>query len=292
MLNPVGSRRQTVALILLGSAVLLIASLLGWIFRAPASDGLSPISRASERHQALDCASIDRRNLLVILLLGQSNAANHGQTRGDPVANVFSFHDGHCYRAADPLPGATGDGGSVWMRLAPHLLRPGQVDAVLLAPLAVNSTSISQWNAHPLLLEGLQRMVGQLTHAGFHASMVLWHQGEAESFKGTSGDAYREGFAQMLQRLRQLGVDATVWVALATRCQARSNTAVHAAQAELPRLHAGTRAGPDLDRLFDPYHRYDGCHFSTPGLEAAALAWRSAIAEGLAAQAPVGVQTR
>src|SRR4051812_7416200 len=47
----------------------------------------------------------------VFLVLGQSNAANHGETRHRADGNVFAF-DGKLYEAEDPLPGATGDGGS------------------------------------------------------------------------------------------------------------------------------------------------------------------------------------
>lgn len=264
---------------LLGGGLLVVAAgALWWVLRPSPPALLAPLALPSERQREIDCAVIGQRKVLVILLLGQSNAGNHGQTRAEPVADVFNFYDGRCYVAADPLPGASGDGGSVWMRLAPRLLRPGQIDAVLLAPLAVNSTSIEQWNRHPLLLEGLQRLVGQLRQRGFEVAQVLWQQGEAESFKGTSADAYRLGFAEMLGRLRGLGVDAPVWVAQATRCQQRSNAAVHAAQGELPGLLAGVRAGPDVDRLFDPVYRHDGCHFSARGLEAAAQAWATAIA--------------
>lgn len=279
MLTHAGPGRQRLLWILLGGVSLAIAAALWWARRPSPDSELTPIAGLTALHREVDCGSIERSRLLVLLVLGQSNAANHGQTRAGPAAGVFGFHEGRCFEAADPLPGASGDGGSVWTRLAPQLLQPGQVDAVLLVPLAVNSTSIEQWNRHPVLLGGLQRLLGQLNNSGFRVSKVLWHQGEAESFKDTSGEAYREGFTRWLERLRGLGVDAPVWVARATRCQTRGNAAVSAVQAELPGQLAGVRAGPELDRLFDTHHRYDGCHFSSAGLTAAAQAWRAAIAD-------------
>lgn len=237
-----------------------------------------PITRADARHPTVDCASLVRDETKVIMVLGQSNAANHGERAGPITSGVHSFHLGQCFQARDPLPGATGQGGSVWTHLAPRFLDPPRVRSVLLVPMAVTSTSIAQWNAHPALVDGLAQTVEALRVEGFLPDLVLWHQGEAESFKGTGAEDYRDGFARWLHRLRQLGVDAPVWVARATRCQQLRNDAVRAQQAALPALFRGVHAGPDLDALFDPSHRHDGCHFSVVGLEAAAQAWWNAIA--------------
>lgn len=236
-----------------------------------------PIESPSAQHREVDCGALPRKNLLVVLVLGQSNAANHGETRAMPREPIYSFFGGRCFAASDPLPGASGQGGSVWTRLAPTLLQPGAVDAVLLVPWAAGSTSIRAWNQHPQLVEGLGEVLRKLKLAGFEVGMVLWHQGEMESFKGTTGEAYQAAFAQWLSRLRGHGVAAPVWVAQATRCQQQENASVKAAQQRLPDQLQGVRAGPDLDRLFDPMNRYDGCHFSEAGLEAAAQAWRASI---------------
>lgn len=255
-------------------AVAAGAALFLWLRPAPLS---APITRADARHRQVACESLVRAQTRVILVLGQSNAANHGESAGPATPGVFSFHDGHCYAARDPLPGASGQGGSVWTRLAPRFLDLPDVRSVLLVPLAVNATSIAQWNSHPVLVNGLARTVDALRARGLMPDMVLWHQGEAESFKGTTGEMYRAGFTRWLAGLRAQGVTAPVWVARATRCQQRSNEAVRAQQEALPGVLEGVRAGPDLDALFDAHHRYDGCHFSHAGLQAAAEAWWRAL---------------
>ena len=60
----------------------------------------------------------------VFLIIGQSNGANHGETRHSCKEAVFNFNpfDGGCYRASDPLLGATGDLGSPWCLLADALI--------------------------------------------------------------------------------------------------------------------------------------------------------------------------
>jgi hypothetical protein len=56
----------------------------------------------------------------IFLILGQSNAANHGNTPYTARREVYSldFLRMHCFHASEPLPGASGTGGSIWSRLA------------------------------------------------------------------------------------------------------------------------------------------------------------------------------
>ena len=46
----------------------------------------------------------------VLITLGQSNAANYALKRYTPKHEVLNFdlYDGHCYKAQDPLLGASG----------------------------------------------------------------------------------------------------------------------------------------------------------------------------------------
>src|SRR5262245_54445629 len=63
---------------------------------------------------------IDGSRDLVLILLGQSNAGNHVGSAYEPSGNVvnFNFLDGGCYRARDPLLGASASepphNGSIW----------------------------------------------------------------------------------------------------------------------------------------------------------------------------------
>jgi hypothetical protein len=92
--------------------------------------------------------------------------------------------------------------------------------------------------------------------------------------------SYREKFAAMLASIRRLGVDAPIYVARATRCaKTRPAGEIGDAQRALADPAAGIFAGPDTDKLGFA-DRYDGCHFSTEGMERAADMWLEAIGAG------------
>jgi len=267
---------RRIGLLLLLAALLAAAAWYGrkwWStgaeFRAP----LAALAMPGPEHVGIDCGRLPRGRLMVVLVLGQSNSANHAQTRAAGGTGVFSWHEGRCYAALDPLPGASGDGGSLWTHLGPAIVSSGAFDAVLFVPLGITSTSVAQWARHPFLVQRLTFTVQGLWRAGREITHVVWYQGEADSFKQTPASEYRRDFAQVLERLRSIGVAAPIWVAQATLCQARSNPAVRKLQARLPHEFAGVRAGPDMDALFGPLHRYNGCHFSTSSAPLAAQAW-------------------
>ncbi|MBK9234544.1 MAG: hypothetical protein IPO19_00130 [Rhodoferax sp.] len=139
---------------------------------------------------------------LVLLVLGQSNAANHGALREQkPVALPVVLEEG-CALATDPLPGATGRGGSIWSAL-PQALEAAGVDRrnVVFSVLAVDATSIADWTSpdSPLRQRLVQRLAA-LKRIGLMPDLVLWQQGEADARLGTDPMAY----AAALQQLRTL----------------------------------------------------------------------------------------
>jgi hypothetical protein len=70
------------------------------------------------------CQTDDGMKSLVIVTLGQSNATNTGSAKyasGRGAVN-FNLYDGRCYLAADPLLGASNDGGNFATRLADTLI--------------------------------------------------------------------------------------------------------------------------------------------------------------------------
>jgi hypothetical protein len=81
----------------------------------------------------------------------------------------------------------------------------------------------------------------------------------------------------MLAAIRNFGVSAPVYVARATRCaKVRPSEELQNAQGALVNPTKGVLAGPDLD-ILGFADRYDGCHFSTEGLERAADLWLAAL---------------
>jgi hypothetical protein len=215
--------------------------------------------------------------VMVALVFGQSNAGNWGESRRIAGPRVYSFFRGRYERARDPLPGADGQGGSVWTRLGGKLIAAGLYDRVVFVPAAIGATEIAEWAPSGRLHQDLLRNVREARRARLVFTHLLWHQGESDAALGTAAEDYQARFLALLAAIRALGVDAPAFVAVATRCgQYPPNEAIRNAQRGLVNPALGIFAGPDTDQL-GPEYRYDGCHFSDQGLDAHAQMWLEVI---------------
>ena len=72
----------------------------------------------------------------IIVVHGQSNAANYGSSRRTAREAVDNFDPatGKCFAAADPLLGTDGAGG-ICTRLGDILIQAGRYDRVIIVPL-------------------------------------------------------------------------------------------------------------------------------------------------------------
>lgn len=211
---------------------------------------------------------------MVALVFGQSNAANYGETRHTADRRVSVFFDGRLLPAADPLPGADGNGGSVWSRLGDDLLAEGLYDRVIFVPAAVGGTEIAEWTPevekHFTLVE---KAIEGAHGAGLKFTHLLWHQGESDAYLKVDPTSYRLRFMSMLKRIRELGVDAPIYVSVATRCGPYGENAdIRWVQRDMVNHELRIWQGPDTDVL-GPEFRHDGCHFSTRGLHETARMW-------------------
>lgn len=213
----------------------------------------------------------------VLLIIGQSNGGNHGETRFTATGAVFNFNpfDGLGYSAGGPLLGATGEGGSPWCLLGDALFGAGFARSILLCPLSVGGATVGEWapggTYHHRMTYGLRR----LREAGFWPSHVMWHQGEADALYGTSAAAYARSFRALVDSLRRLDVLAPIYIATASYFTVpegyEANQAViRAAQRSLIDAARAVVPGPDTDLIRD---RFDGCHMGRAGLREHARAW-------------------
>ena len=136
----------------------------------------------SER-AAVPCSDGGPRRPLVIVTLGQSNAANHGQGLYTPKHRVdnFNLYDGKCYKAVEPLLGPSGQGGNFATRLADMLIERRLADRVVLAPIAMGGTSVEQWAHEGLFNRRIAASIRRLYDAGLTPDYILWHQGEGNA---------------------------------------------------------------------------------------------------------------
>jgi hypothetical protein len=240
------------------------------------------VRSAADRSEVKLPASAPGRTM-VALVFGQSNAANSGESRGQEHPGLYESYRGRLYAARDPLLGADDNEGSVWLRLGAKAIASGDFDAVILVPYAVGGSAITRWAPGGNLHDGLLATIARARDSGLTFTHLLWQQGEADAMAQTSGTAYRENFLAMVAAIRRAGVNAPIYVARATRCgRVRPSAEIGNAQSGLVDPALGIRAGPDMDALGFA-ERYDGCHFSTEGLEHAAELWLRVIQAGSAA---------
>lgn len=274
----------------LASLVALVAAscLLGWrLLKPDASSLASRLARVQGLAQATpeDCVQFKDLQPLVLLVLGQSNAANHGVPGTEAGPAVRVVHDGRCAWARDPLPGGTGNGASVWTLLPQALQQAGVQRAVVLQVLAVDASTLQEWVAPDSALR--RRLVATLAanrQAGLTPDLVLWQQGEADARDGRTQAAYALGLRTLGQILRDQGVQAPVMLARSTVCRSSPHGPVRAAADALAAEGHGYVPGPDTDRIPGPADRADGCHWNAAGRLSAARLWAQAISSWMAAR--------
>jgi hypothetical protein len=229
------------------------------------------------------------RDCGVFLVLGQSNAANHGERTYSPKHAVYSFDflRFRCVRADDPLGGASGNGGSIWSRLGDLLVERGVYRSVLFVPLAFGGNFVADLipggSRHGRTTLALSRLTKALDRLPLPFSAVLWQQGEAEANHTTmSAVAYQAHLHDIIADLRSRGVFAPVFIATATYCEAGPHPFHNAEQirgAQLAAIDpsAGFFPGPDVDAIVGD-GRYDQCHLSDAGLHRCAELWFDTLA--------------
>lgn len=228
----------------------------------------------------VDCATLTEPNTAVLFTLGQSNAGNYGQSADVPAQHVFNFNpaDGACYTASEPLLGATGDMSSPWTRLGNRLVAASLYDTVIIVPIAIGDSSITEWawgDGHMRMVSAVR---GVLT-AGLSITHVLWHQGETDAIDAMTSKPYQQHLAIVLKSLRALGVAAPIYIAQASLCKdTPRNDAIRQGQRAIIDQFEGVTIGADTDTLTGPDMRYDGCHFTARGLDAHAGLWFDALA--------------
>lgn len=222
---------------------------------------------------------LDGKKLMVAIAFGQSNSANFGNVRHQSKSGVYNLFENELYAAQDPLIGASGTGGSVWTRLGDILIDSGRYDAVVFVAIGGSGTAIEEWAPGGQMHDRIIRAIKSTRKSGLEITHLLWHQGETDASIGTDSQQYQAYFRQMLAAIRSHGVSAPIFVSLATRCfETMPDNIIRGAQSILVDVTNGVLLGPDTDDLGDSF-RYDRCHLSQPGLQAAALLWHEQLSK-------------
>jgi lysophospholipase L1-like esterase len=241
--------------------------------------------------EPLLCAQVLGERTMVALIMGQSNAANTVEILYRPHQAVYMYYDHACYKAADPLLGASDLLGSSWTRLGDKLIERGLYDKVLLVSIARSGSSVLNWGRYGDLPTLFRKTIRNLKADGISVTHVFFHQGEADCPVGMSREDYRVVLASFIRQLRfALGEKPAIFISQASRYRkydcpdnADPNSfatcpAITGAQADAVDESRRVYAGPNTDMVVPYDQRPDGYHFSAAGAEAFAEAWLPILA--------------
>ena len=288
------SRWRAVLLALLGLTVLgtALQAARAWRYQQAVAAGLQ--RRLADIVVApsaaiIPCNDIAAADIPVVLAMGQSSAGNHGLS--DPLhpASIPMVSLEGCLWAREPLPGATGRGGSVWSRLPAELASRKVLPPVLMSVLAVESSSIAEWTRpeSPLRARLLQHL-DRMKRLGRLPTLILWDQGAADVRDRTSSQDYRAGLLALADTVQSQAGPVRILLAPTTRCRSEASPALHKTVAQLVATDRRFGKGPLLDQALSADMRYDDCHLNVAGLGRAATLWADSVHVALLSTAEPG----
>lgn len=222
---------------------------------------------------------------LVLIVAGQSNAANIVPTRIAPtnasVIDQMNIYDGALYSVRGDLLGCSNDDthGNMNVQLADKFISNGIFNRVIIADIAISTTTIAQWSTGTLSTR-IPVIMRRLAAAGITPSTTgvtfafLWEQGESDS--GTAQATYQSAFGTIKSSLLAAGFSGHIFVAEQTMLNGVTNATVEAAQIALVDNTSIWSAG-NMDALTGTNRQSDNTHWSDTGAPNAATAVYNAM---------------
>lgn len=235
----------------------------------------------SSKHKEINCPT-QTDNTGVILVFGQSNSANHAQYsyQSDELNSVVNFFNGKCFKAQSPLLGASGKDGE-WISLtASKLVDNGIYDKVIVISSGIQGSSISNWAENNRLNLLLIDVINNVKKK-YEITDLIWHQGETD-IESPHIKIYQYYFKSLLKSIRNNKIEAPIFISVASICGPKDNWTypnnVSKAQIKLVEID-GVEMGVNTDEKVPLSYRYNLCHFSKLGQEAAAADLASKISQ-------------
>jgi hypothetical protein len=223
------------------------------------------------------------RDTAVILAIGQSNSANHGEEKFSTqyAERVLNYFKGKCYIASSPLLGATGEEGEFITPLADRLVQSGTYKSVIIISSGIGGSPISRWQRDGDLNEMLQTTIYNM-RGKYRITEVIWHQGENDYVDHTSAKNYVKSFNSLLKTLSANKIDAPVFISIATKCGGpvgawkKENPTANGQRQLVDNKRVFLGADTDTELKFID-RRSDKCHFRESGQLKAAKSFATAI---------------
>ena len=157
------------------------------------------------------------RNPFALVVVGQSNVANHGRPRCRSGTGSYAVSLNGVFLLEDPLPGASGSGGSPWPHWAALQQRSWPGSQVVVASVAQGSSAVSDWIPGGVHSQRLPDVLKALREQQLGVDAVVWHQGETESWSGGDAAAYAANLSSWIASVRALGIKAPIFMCLTSR---------------------------------------------------------------------------
>ena len=160
----------------------------------------------------------------VILVLGQSNSANHSEKRYTTQfpGRVMNLYQGKCYAAESPLLGASGLEGEYLTPMGDALIESGDFQNVIIINTSIGGSRVEDWVGSGRLAKRLKIILDSFK-LNYKVTNIIWHQGESDFTSNTSFDDYRSSFKSLENSLQQNGVTAPILIVTSTICGYNSN---------------------------------------------------------------------
>ena len=223
-----------------------------------------------------------------VLVLGQSNVANHGEGLSYSSLGRAVTMDGTETNLTDPVPGGSGELGSIWPRVSDLLAEQRVCDQFVVTLRAQSGASVADWAENGKNFNSLRKEIARIARHHPPVTHIVWHQGERDTLNETSRADYCEKFRDLYDLLT-LNLPGADWVICrASHRMGVTSPTVIEAQNEILRTAKNAFEGPNTDSLGDEF-RVDRTHFNTDGLQKFAALMATTLSDAVQVRLDGGV---
>lgn len=199
---------------------------------------------------------------LVIIGFGQSNSANTVDYKSKIIPNnIFNFYNGKCYIAKDPLLGAQGDKGSIWIPLAKKLEYLNK--KIVLSTFGIGGTKVNHWLDKNNLFQFYKDNLNSLKKIYKNPDILIWIQGESDIQTDING--FNSNLNTWINTLKKDLPSTIIYISGTSYCKGASNHLIVKSQKEISDKLDVNYIG-STDKFIGLKYRYDNCHLNEKGM--------------------------
>lgn len=206
----------------------------------------------------------------VILIIGQSNAANYGLSYIYENKNNLNYNpkDDFCYELSEPVLGATGSLDSITSSIGEKIVSN---KTIIFLNRSVGGSSIEEWIK--LYSLDLNKTLNKILEKNY-LKIIIWMQGESENIETSKN--YFKNFeilkSQIFNNLNVKFEDVNFIITKSTFCGSNNETYIEKKEEMdfqrklISEKYENVKLLEITDNLNDKYRR-DNCHFNRKGID-------------------------